>query len=41
MKRFWLNEVNWPELPMHEYDLITVSHKHRKHSRVMVRVAES
>ena len=26
---------------MHEYDSITVSHKHRKHSSVMVKMADS
>ena len=30
--------MNWTKSPMHGQDSIRVPHKHRKHSRVMVRV---
>ena len=33
--------MNWTESPMHEYDSITTSHKHRKHSSVMAKEAVS
>ena len=33
--------MDWTESPMHEQDSITASLKDRKHSSVMVRVADS
>ena len=33
-----MNETNWTESPMHEWDSITNSHKHRTHSSVITEV---
>ena len=33
--------MSWTESTMHEKDSISASHKYRKHSSVMVRVADS
>ena len=40
MKAFSSNQMNWTKAPMHESDLFTASHKHRKHSSVVVKVPD-